>query len=235
MYDVVSWRPTTKSHGRSPSLESSSSIHTELGFRPDAQSCRQWRMRARDLKLRTDANRLRPFVADRARTCRRLQEFARRSGTGVHNRHRPAIGRESRPRFSGVGCDVRSLPAACHAGARSTAGTRMTPAIEANARVRREPSLPRRPGRGTARCSVRVVRPPTLERLPFRGWRRRVARLGRRANEELECLMDFPQGHALRIGTVRVILVRVHQMFVVVREAADGENGKLRVSDGLER
>jgi hypothetical protein len=168
-------------------------------------------------------------VADRGRPSYRLQELARLSGTGVRNRHRMAIRRESRPRFSEVGCDVRALPPACHAGARSTAGTRMTPAIEANASVRREPSLPRRPGRGTARCSVRVVRPPILEGLPFRGWRRRVARLGRRANEELECWMDFPQGHALRIGTVRVILVRVHQMFVVVREAADGEHGKLRL------
>jgi hypothetical protein len=48
----------------------------------------------------------------------RMQEFAGRSDTGVHNRHRTTVTRESRPRFSGVGCDARSLVPACHAGGR---------------------------------------------------------------------------------------------------------------------
>ena len=75
-----------------------------------------------------------PFVAYRARTCRRLQEFARRSGTGVHDRHRLAVRRESRPRFAGVGCGVLSLPRACHAGGpRSTcSGTPPRPSASAS-------------------------------------------------------------------------------------------------------
>ena len=45
----------------------------------------------------------------------RLQEFARRSGTRVHYRPPTTTTRESRPRFSGVGCDVPKLVPACHA------------------------------------------------------------------------------------------------------------------------
>jgi len=77
-------------------------------------SCKYRWLHARDLNPRR-ARRSRPFVAHRARTCGRLQELARLFGTGVRDRHRPAIGRESRPRFSGVGCEVWSLPPACHA------------------------------------------------------------------------------------------------------------------------
>ena len=66
-----------------------------------------------------ETSRRRPFVAVHGRTCRPLQEFASRSkhastiGIG-----RPRWG-DSRPRFSGVGCDVLSLAPACHAGGRA--------------------------------------------------------------------------------------------------------------------
>jgi hypothetical protein len=46
----------------------------------------------------------------------RLQELARYSGTGVHDRSRAAERPHSRPRFFGVGCDVLSLGPACLAG-----------------------------------------------------------------------------------------------------------------------
>jgi hypothetical protein len=52
-----------------------------------------------------------PFVT-------RLQELASHSETGVHDRHRTTTRRDSRPRFSGVGCVGLSLMPACHAGGR---------------------------------------------------------------------------------------------------------------------
>ena len=75
-------------------------------------------LRARGLNPRNGDYWSTPFVAYRARNYRRLQECARRSGTGVHDRHRLAVRRGSRPRFAGVGCGVLSLPPACHAGGR---------------------------------------------------------------------------------------------------------------------
>ena len=39
-----------------------------------------------------------------------MQELARFSETGVHDQHRMPTKRESRPRSSGVGCVMRSLP-----------------------------------------------------------------------------------------------------------------------------
>jgi hypothetical protein len=87
--------------------------HTTCDRRPapaaGRHSCRQCWLPARGLNPRTGDYWSAPFEAYRARTCRRLQEFARRSGTGVHDRHRLVVRRESRPRFAGVGCGVLSF------------------------------------------------------------------------------------------------------------------------------
>jgi hypothetical protein len=105
--------PIEKRLLRSPSGISTPPMPTCATCGPNPEQCRK-------IMLGTRSGRG-ERAAERLLTGRRpapLQELASRSEPGVHDRPRPAERRNSRPRFSGVGCDRLSLPPACHAGGR---------------------------------------------------------------------------------------------------------------------
>lgn len=85
-----------------------------------------------------------------------LQELANRSETHVHDRQSTIKVRDSRPRFSGVGCGGLSLVPACHAGSRGcgSPSTPPTPLL----RVRSDAySKPRPPFRVSGNVSIAVL------------------------------------------------------------------------------